>query len=242
MTLARAQIFKRGLVSLALVCLCLLGSLAAPHHARAQQQGQVVSPIFTLDQQRLFLETNYGARIMEEREAMIETLAAETLKIEAALEAEESALTEKRANMPAEEFRALALDFDARVRLLRQDRDQAEANLNTQFRAAQDGFWQNVGPVVAGVVRARGGVVLLEARSVLMQVGDVDITTEAVEIVNQTLGEGPKAQYFLPLEDPTPTPQTAPTPIDETDEEGLIQQGEAPAETPIEPAPVLPSE
>lgn len=233
---------SRGPVFLALALVLGMAAVLGAMPARAQELGQVISPVFTLNQERLFTETQYGARILAERQAAIETHVAETSKIETALEAEERTLTAKRQTLAPEEFRALATEFDERVRQLRLDREQTETNLLRQYQTAQDGFFQNVGPVIATLVRARGGVVLIDSRNVLMMVGDVDITTQAIEEVNRTLGEGPKVQYFVPLEKTDPDTPAAPTPIDETDGEGLIQPSGQTEPQPLETSPEMPTE
>ena len=95
--------------------------LCAPLYA--QERPVIASPILTLDQERLFEQTGVTAIISTEVERRRSILAEENRRIEAELVAEETALTEQRKTLPAEEFRALADAFDKKVQALRVEQD-----------------------------------------------------------------------------------------------------------------------
>ena len=59
----------------------------------------VISPVLTIDSERMFRESAFGRRVSAEIEARSIELAAENREIEAALEAEERELTEQRPDM-----------------------------------------------------------------------------------------------------------------------------------------------
>ncbi|HHC29229.1 MAG TPA: OmpH family outer membrane protein, partial [Rhodobacterales bacterium] len=105
------------------VLFLVLGVAIAGHGlvpaAMAQSFGRVVSPMLTIDRERLFSDTLYGQRITRELEAARADMAAETSRIEADLEAEERSLTEQRATLDPKAFRALADAFDEKVQSLR---------------------------------------------------------------------------------------------------------------------------
>ena len=178
-----------GPLSLALPLALALGP-AAPAVAQGQDFGRVVSPILTLDRDQLFANTLYGQRVNRELEAASTAMAAETRSIEAALEAEEKALTEKRATMTPEAFRDLATAFDDKVQKLRADRDAAETDLRAQIEAAQLAFFNRIGPVLGQVVRDRGAVLIVDRRAVLLAAANIDITSEAIERIDAVLGDG----------------------------------------------------
>ena len=94
-------------------------------------------PVLTIDQDRLFLETEPGLQITGALEARAEALADENEAIEADLIDEELALTEQRATMAAEEFRALADAFDTRVQRIRAEQDQKAREINEAGEAAR---------------------------------------------------------------------------------------------------------
>lgn len=175
-----------------LVAILLLAGLpvVAPVAARAQDFGRVVSPILTLDREKLFAGTLYGQRVNRELEQASTAMAAETRSIETALEAEEQALTEQRATMEPEAFRELARAFDDKVQALRAEREQAEADLVAQIEAAQADFFTRIGPVLGQLVRERGAVLIVDRRAVLLAATDVDITSAAIARIDAVLGDG----------------------------------------------------
>lgn len=177
-------------LTLAALLLAVVGVFAAPAPTAAQDFGRVVSPILTLDREQLFARTLYGQRVNRELEAASTAMAAETRAIEAALEAEEQALTEQRATMDPEAFRELASAFDDKVQALRAEREAAESDLLAQIEAAQLAFFNRIGPVLGQLVRDRGAVLIVDRRAVLLAATDIDITSAAIERIDAGLGDG----------------------------------------------------
>jgi Skp family chaperone for outer membrane proteins len=198
------------LVRLAVV----LAALATP--ASAQQLGEIISPILTLDRDALFSGTLYGQRVNDDLEAASNALAAETRQIEAALEAEERDLTDKRATLPVSEFRALADAFDDKVQALRDERERAQGEALRQIEAAQAAFFNRIGPILGQLVRERGAVMILDRRAILLTAADVDITAAAIARIDAELGDGsdssPGDEAPLPAPMPGAPLDTIPAP------------------------------
>ena len=170
------------MLRLALTLLCL----AVPVGAAAQQTPQVL----TIDSERLFQQTRFGARAEAEIEADARELAAENREIEADLMAEERDLTERRPEMETEAFQALADDFDAKVQRIREEQD-AKARALAQARdEAEQAFFQQIAGILGQIVRERGALVMLERRDVFLSADAIDITDEAIERINGALGDG----------------------------------------------------
>ncbi|MBV7379494.1 OmpH family outer membrane protein [Maritimibacter dapengensis] len=169
----------------------LLAGFAGP--AGAQSLGQVVSPILTIDRDALFADTMFGQRVNDQLEAESNALAEETRGIESALEKEERALTVQRETLTPEEFRALADEFDEKVVALRNDRDTAQQNFVQRYEEAQRSFYNQIGPVLGRLMQERGAVAILDKRSVLLSVNAIDVTEEAVERIDEELGDGSDA-------------------------------------------------
>ena len=163
---------------------------SAPGPAAAQDLGRVATPILTLDRDRLYSDTAYGQRVSRDLEAASAKLAAETRAIESALEEEEKALTEKRATLAVEEFRALANAFDEKVQALRAEREQAQSNMRAQGEAAQLDFFNRIGPILGQLVRERGAVLIVDRRAILLAANDVDVTQDAIALIDAVLGDG----------------------------------------------------
>jgi len=168
-------------------------ALALPVVAGAQTLGRVVSPILTIDRERLFSDSAFGQRVNRELEAASSAMAAETRRIEAALEEEERLLTEQRATLEPEAFRELARAFDDKVQELRREREAAEDNLRRQIETAQAEFFDRVGPILGVIVRERGAVLIVDRRAILLAAADVDITEEAIARSDAVLGDGGSA-------------------------------------------------
>ena len=151
--------------------------------AVAQEQ-LLSSPILTLDQERLFNGSRVAERVSAEIERRTEDLAAENRRIEAQLVAEELDLTERRASLPADEFRALADSFDERVQGIREAQDAKARELQRLRDEQRQNFLRQITPVLAEIVRERGAVAVMDRRSVFLSAESIDITEEAIARIN----------------------------------------------------------
>lgn len=150
----------------------------------------MVSPILTIDQDRLFADSAYGQRINTMLEAERVRLEAETRAIEAELEAEELLLTEKRSELPADEFRVLADAFDTKVQALRDEREAAQQRFVQQLESERLAFFEQVGPILFELGQQLGAVAVLDHRVVLLPLADIDVTALAVQRIDERLGSG----------------------------------------------------
>lgn len=150
----------------------------------------VPSSMLTLDQERLFNGSRVAERVAAETERRTAELTAENRRIEEQLVAEELALTEQRPSLPADEFRALADAFDAKVQIIRAEQDAKARELQRLQDEERQNFLRRITPVLAEIVRERGALVVLDRRSVLLSADAIDITDEAIERINATLDEG----------------------------------------------------
>lgn len=165
---------------------------AAAQNTRAESfgPGAVTSPVLTIDSERLFRESAFGQRIAAETEARGNALSAENREIEAALEAEELELTEKRATMAPDAFRALADAFDEKVQQTRTEQASKTRALNERIDAAQEQFLTAAGPVLEQLMREAGAAVILDVRAVFASVSAIEITDAAIARLDETLGTG----------------------------------------------------
>lgn len=178
---------------------------------QAQDLGRIVSPILTIDREQLFSGTLYGQRVNRELEEASTAMAAETRAIEKALEEEEQRLTDLRETLPTDEFRALATEFDQKVQALRSERELAESSLRDQIEAEQALFFDQIGPILGALVRARGAVMIIDRRAVLLTAADVDITEDAIARINDALGDGESAPGMPDESQATPDAPNADT-------------------------------
>lgn len=183
------------------VLIAALGA-AQPMIAPSQTTPPVeTSPVLTLDQDRLFLSSAFGQRVMGEIDAAVTALATENRRIEADLATEEKDLTTRRAGMTAAEFRPLADAFDAKVVAIRSAQEEKLVILNGRRDVERAAFYRAAAAVLGDLVREAGAVAILDARAVFLSADRIDVTDEAIARVDQLLGAGP-----LVAPDPAPSP------------------------------------
>ncbi|MFW5641356.1 MAG: OmpH family outer membrane protein [Roseicyclus sp.] len=162
------------------------GEAAGPREEEAAR----FAGVLVLNQERLIARTGYGRRIQQELETASTALAAQNRGIEAELTEEELALAELRGTVPAEEFRAMADAFDARVEAIRETQEGKARDLAEQAEAARTRFFERAAPILLDIVRSRGAAVLMDSRAVLLSAESVDITEEAIAALDDRLGDG----------------------------------------------------
>lgn len=181
-----------------------LGLLAPA--AAAQEVSQPLQPalnLLTLDKERVYRQSLSGARIEAQFQAENEALAAENRKIEAELEAEERALTERRPSLGVPEFQALAEDFNARTVALREAQLSKARALEQRREAERQKFFQALVPVLGEIMQQLGAVVILDDKAVLLSFAGIDITDEAIRRLDALEQPAPEA-------DPDPAATAAP--------------------------------
>ncbi len=168
----------------------LIGALLGAPFAFAQDRALPRSQVLTVDSDMMFSESMFGIRMTQEFAADESILLAENRRIQAELTAEEKALTDKRGDMEAEAFRAVAEAFDARVVQIRKEQDQKAANLEQRRLREQEAFVRVASPVLTALMRDAGASVILERRDVLLGDPAVDVTSFAIRRLDQMLGDG----------------------------------------------------
>ncbi|WP_209503981.1 MULTISPECIES: OmpH family outer membrane protein [unclassified Ruegeria] len=168
--------------------LCAFLMLFQVPSAEAQQLGVPQASVVTLSGEQLFKNSAFGQRVLREIEKESAMLAEENERIVAELSREEKDLTEKRATMPAEEFRPLAEAFDVKVQ---SHRDGQRAKLDALARRseeAQQTFFEIVRPILVDLLREFGASVIIERSNVVVSTSD--ITEAAIIRVNTAIGDG----------------------------------------------------
>lgn len=182
----------RPRLALALLVAVLAGAVAAP--PRAQQLGVVQSDVLVIDIERLLSRTEYGQRLQAGIEAARDELIARNERLAIELEAEEQALTEKRATTPPDTFREMADAFDTKVTRLRRESDELSRDLERRRDLAPVQFMRVVQPVLSELLDEADAVALLDMRSVILSADVADVTDLAVSRIDARIGAGPGPQ------------------------------------------------
>lgn len=151
------------------------------------QRVQVQSPILTIDSERLFAESELGRRIRADIDKARADLQQQNDDIAKALEEEELELTERRQDLPAEEFRVLADAFDTKAQRIRAERAEELRKLGERLDEERRAFMTAAVPVLEAIMREAGAAVILEQRSVFIAVRAVDITNTAIQRIDQSV-------------------------------------------------------
>lgn len=182
----------------AAACAALSGALAVAQPVLAQQTaapglqtGQEAiaapnlrAPVVTLDRERLYLESLPGQAAQARFERESAALIAENRSLEAALEEEERSLTERRAQLPPEEFRELAAAFDAKVESLRQAQDAKSRALARQRDDDRQAFFEAAVPVLGQLMVDLNAAAIIDRSAIILTFDQFDITDLAIARLN----------------------------------------------------------
>jgi Skp family chaperone for outer membrane proteins len=215
----------------------LLMAASAPATSQPFQTGDEVfslgvgTLLVTLDQELLFDASAFGARVTDTLAEVSQLLGTENRQIEATLTAEEAALTEVRATLPADEFRALADAFDDRVEGLRGQQEARARALGLWRDIEQQRFFEAALPVLTQLLRDTGAVAIIDSRAILLALEEADLTATAVARMDAAVGDGAEGA------EPVFSPATLPEPL------GIEQAPRDPVRDPPAlnlPTPTLP--
>ncbi|MFW2544471.1 OmpH family outer membrane protein [Primorskyibacter sp. 2E107] len=165
-------------------------SLAAQPLTGGLNEGVVQSPILVIELERVFTESAFGKRAVEEIENEGVALAAENRRIETELTEEEQRLTEQRRTLAPEDFRALADAFDKKVQRLRSEQDAKARAISARPEEVRRQMIQIVQPILRQIMQDSRAAVILERRAVIVAVSDVDVTDLVIERMDAQIGDG----------------------------------------------------
>ena len=155
--------------------------------------GSEKSSLFTVDMGKLFRSSHFGKRIVLANNKARQELQDENEELEAELLLEEKELSAQRKILSLDEFRPMALEFDKKVSIIRTEQGAKEKNLNSKARREEAEFYKRIYPLLYELLLDRGGLVLIDQRNVVLWDSTVDITDDAIKLINQVLGNGIKS-------------------------------------------------
>ena len=145
------------------------------------------SQILTIDTERLLTESAAGQAIDADLADKSAQLAAENRRIESELTTEERDLTERRATLTPEAFRAAATAFDDKVQTIREEQDAKLRVLQDQANQARRDIRSAADPVLVSIMQEAGAVIILEKSNVLASLQAIDITSIAIARLDQAM-------------------------------------------------------
>jgi len=142
------------------------------------------SAIAVLDQEALFTESDWGKRILKDVEEKVIILSAENRSIEKKLEIEELDLTKIRKIIKKIEFDILALEFDAKVKNIRDLQADKQRKINIFLNENRALFFETITPMLLLFIDELGVEVLLDKDTVALASTGSDITNITIKKVN----------------------------------------------------------
>jgi Skp family chaperone for outer membrane proteins len=184
------------------VCIVAVGALLSTP-VKAQQPlgfalGQAVTgarqgadlALRTIDDERLFRESLFGQRVAQEIEAASRALETENDQLLEELTTRENELTELRADMTVEAFRAAANAFDMQAETVRRTQAEKRQRLVQFEESERRRFFGGTTDVLQEVLESVGGQVLIDARAIIIGVAGMDITDAAIAALDESIGDG----------------------------------------------------
>ena len=149
-----------------------------------------VQGILTLDWEVLYDSSAWGKRVSAELSQASKDLNTENNRIADDLVIEERQLTERRAAMTPEDFRAEAAAFDKRATGIRAAQKAKAQALQAQLEQERQAFVQAALPVLDELLLARGAAVVLDRRVIIRGLSNIDVTNDLILLVDERLGSG----------------------------------------------------
>ena len=155
--------------------------------------GSEKSSLFTVDMGKLYRSSDFGKNIILSNNIARQALQNENEELESELLSEEKELSELRKTLSLDEFSPKALEFDEKVSIIRTEQGEKEENLKNKARQGEAEFYKSVYPLLYELLLDRGGLVLIDQRNVILWDNSVDITDDAIELINRVLGNSIKS-------------------------------------------------
>jgi len=163
--------------------------LSSFSHGQTYPLYQKLSAIAVLDQESLFLETFWGKNILKNVEEKVTDLAAENRLIEGELELEEFNLTKVRKITAKIEFDVLAIEFDNKVKKIRDQQSSKQREINNYLNENRKLFFEKITPILLNYIDELGIEVLLNKDTVALASLGSDITQSAINRINEKLDD-----------------------------------------------------
>lgn len=193
-----------------LIGLALVAALLA---SAASAQERIASPFLFVNQERILTGSKTGQKLLADEEAARDALRRDARTIDAAFEAEEQQLNALRKTMSAQDFRARADDFDARVVKAREDQDARSTALAQDLDQRRRQFYATVAPILVTVMDRYHAHAIFDENSVLLADETLNITSDIIAEVDAPAGQGvavpPAAPGGQPADGSTAPPAAA---------------------------------
>ncbi|PCJ75365.1 MAG: hypothetical protein COA53_05510 [Rhodobacteraceae bacterium] len=148
-------------------------------------------PVLVLDQEGLFINSKLGQAMQLIQAGKRTVLLQESRVISDAFVIEEKRLTEIRSEVTPEEFRTLSEDFDKRVQAARESQLAKDVEMQKSIEGQRRRFIVIAAPFLSEIMAKYQASAIIDQRSVLLFNRNLDITLEAIEILDRAFELNP---------------------------------------------------
>lgn len=148
-------------------------------------------PILVLEQDGLFNNSKLGQAMLLIQAERRTVLLQESRLISEAFEIEEKQLTETRGEVSAEEFQVLSEDFDTRVQAARESQLAKDVEMQQSVDGQRRRFLVIAAPFLSEIMLKYRASAIVDQRSVLLFNRNMDITNEAIKVLDRAFDENP---------------------------------------------------
>ena len=138
---------------------------------------------------KLLKQTQIGKKIIAQDNIARQNLQSENEELEENLLLEEKELSDLRKTLTLDEFRLKAQDFDKKVTIIRKEQGQKEQLLIAENRKNENDFFKKIYPLLYGLLSEKGGLILIDQRNVVLWDSSVDLTKDAINLIDRVLGD-----------------------------------------------------
>lgn len=171
------------------------------------QTGRLIWPVLVFDREVVLSTAEAGKALVEEVEAARSALLAENAQIYADLEAEEREISDQRATMTEEAFRARAAAFDDKVTEVRSTQDQKARDIQTLYDDGLQKLERQMNEVLSELARDVGAVMVFERQQVYLASSAVDVSIPLITEMNaQFSSDASGSSTGVTTRDTTDTP------------------------------------
>jgi len=149
----------------------------------------VITTVYTIDMSKLLKQTQIGKKIIAEDNIARQNLQSENEELEENLLLEEKELSDLRKTLTLDDFRLKAQDFDKKVTIIRKEQGQKEQLLIAENRKNENDFLKKIYPLLYGLLSEKGGLILIDQRNVVLWDSSVDLTKDAINLIDRVLGD-----------------------------------------------------
>ena len=150
---------------------------------------EAITTVYTIDMSKLLKQTLIGKKIIAEDNIARQNLQSENDELEENLLFEEKELSDMRKSLTLDEFRIKAQEFDKKVTIIRTEQGQKEQYLIAENRKNENDFFKKIYPLLYGLLSEKGGLILLDQRNAVLWDSSVDLTIDAINLIDRVLGD-----------------------------------------------------